>query len=158
MCWWTQFGDRIKNVDDCRNLSAIIFQHYKGIIGTPLQSIVNRNNVKIPHFINHYDRRDFISIIAVIVGDDKEEKTFDTTREAVERLKKYEPLYSDIRDSEMLAKILSIYVTKDSENTLPDSICSMLQLFAAAVTASMRAYNKTGPDGLYSIKYLYELL
>jgi hypothetical protein len=157
MCWWTEFHDRIKDVDDCRNLSAFIFQQYNGLIGEKLQSVINRNNVAIPHCINHHERGDFVAIIAAIVEEPPEMKEFTKSCEAAECLASYEPLYEDIRDSEIFAKIISIAVTKEGK-TLPDHIDSKLRLFAAAVTASMREYKTQGEKGMYSIEYLYQIL
>lgn len=161
MCWWNSFKNHIASVDECRNLSALIFQQYNATAGTPLMSIEDDERTPIPHAINHDERCAFVAVIAAIVEEPPEEG-FDACVELAEKIKEYKAPEEDIKDSSILARSIIHAVSNSAAKTIKNYTMSEdvgrhIIAFSAAVNAAIRAYNATGPEGLFTIKYLSDL-
>jgi hypothetical protein len=161
MCWWTQFKLHIRSKDDCRNLSALIFQQYKTVAKETLISIIDIKKTPLPHTIPHDDRCLFVAIIAAII-DEQPSDGFGKCIEFAEMLKKYKADKKDIDESEILcasiiqalciaasATIKKYSMSSDTENHIRN--------YSAAVNAAIRSYIDAGSVGSFGVKYLLSL-
>jgi hypothetical protein len=161
MCWWCGFKQHIKTEDDCRNLSALIFQQYRSAAGVPLLSIKsNGKKTQIPHSICHDERCSFVAIIASIIGEPPS-TGFDESVKFAEKLKSHTVDKKDADESAVLSDsiISAVCATANiATNKLDNDIANRIRVYAAVINSSMRAYITTGPEGSYGVQYLINAL
>lgn len=159
MCWWTDFGLHVKDINTLRNLAVLMAQQYKIITKHDLMSISDEMKTPIPHSINHDDRPKFVAVIATILGDDTTTK-YTASVDIAKRLSEIK--VEDKSDGKwtMLAKSIILSSEeiarekKDKHYTMPDETARLVKQFAIVYTNAVITYIEKGPVGLFTIDYV----
>jgi len=159
MCWWVQYKSYIRSKDDCRNLSALIFQHYRYITKETLSSYtIDDEKTQLPHHIPHDERCLLVAVIASIVKEHPSEE-FDECIAFAEKLKKHEVDKKDYNESEILYDSIVSLICSVGKIKIADldvNIAKHMRIYAAVINVAIRAYIETGPTGSFGMQYLFK--
>lgn len=160
MCWWSNFGIHIKDVETLRNLAVFMGQQYKVTTKHDLTSIADDKKTPIPHSINHDDRPKFVAVIATILGDTT--YPYIKSAEAAAKLAEYTTSEKDEDLGSVLAKSIiassqgiAREKTGKSDYAIPTETAILIKKFSVAYVNAVKKYIETGPEGLFTIDYLF---